>query len=72
MSDYTWIHEALAAGGTLTLRRACGKYIRATMSWPGEEPVSGDAKGSVTLALGELETALADDCANEMLNSGAV
>lgn len=70
----TWTTCALNAGGCLTVKQVIkGKTIfRAQMDWPGEQPVRGKIAMSTIGALINLEAALTDDCANDMLNSGSV
>ena len=70
----TWINQALAAGGVLAISsRKKGKlWLRATMSWPGEQSVTGGCGLSVESALAHLEAALCDDAADQMLMEGAV
>ena len=70
----TWTTCALNAGGRLTVEQVVkGKTIfRAQMDWPGEKPVRGKIAMSTLGALINLEAALTDDCANDMLKSGAV
>lgn len=69
-----WTTRALNAGGTLTIEPPMpGKAIfTATMRWPFGERVSGKLSIGIESALESLESALLEDAAKEMQESGAV
>lgn len=61
--SFEWIRAALAGGGTLSMRAPFpGKSIfNARMTWPDEEPLTGNISTSVFDALRNLEGVLKQD-----------
>jgi hypothetical protein len=75
--DKSWIRMSLNAGGQLSVKNVMpGKSIfRGTMSWPYEEKqadVSGEISTSLSGALDNLNHALQEDAAQEMIDRGVV
>ena len=70
----TWTHQPLCAGGKLIVCQMfpAKSIFRAQMDWPGVRTVVGRISTDLDGALDYLETALTDDAANEMLESGGV
>jgi len=69
----TWMRVAIENGGVLHVVRNRWNYC-ATMLWPqlpDAEAINGEGK-TLDEALEQLESALLDDAANEMVESGAV
>jgi hypothetical protein len=73
-----WIEQALRAGGKLTVDIINVNYFgrivrefRATMSWVGEDDIEC-VGSSFQYAICNLDRALEDDAADEMIKSGTV
>lgn len=66
------IQQALAAGGTLEVSSKLPPkpYFIATMTWPGEDTISGKTGLGLVSALESLEDALQEDAVNEMREKG--
>jgi hypothetical protein len=78
--SYYWIESAMAMGGKLGMQRVTnlptltGRELPfvARMQWRGQGYVQGDAAAAFDGALLNLDRALQEDAAKEMIEKGAV
>ena len=70
---FEWIRAALAGGGTLSMRAPFpGKSIfNARMTWPNEDPLTGNISTSVLDALRNLEGTLKYDAESQNVSDQA-